>query len=276
VPKTPPFSDIELERWRDYDEVLTDSLWLFDSRDKTGGHQLDYHGNFIPQIATQILTRYTRRDDVVVDLFLGSGTSAIEAARMGRRCVGVELKAELAEYVRSKFQSGLLFSSGVGQEAQICVLQGDSSAPQVLKDVQDVLTAWGRTHAQLVILHPPYHDIICFSDSLEDLCNAPDTGSFLDRFLAVASNAIALLEPGRFACLVIGDKYARGELVPLGFYCMQRMNEAGFRTKAIVVKDIQRNERGKGRSANLWRYRALSGGYYIFKHEYVMIFQKPG
>ena len=102
LPKTPPYSDIDLEQWREYDDVLTDSLWLFGSRDRTGGHQLDYHGNFIPQIATQILTRYTRAGDVVVDLFLGSGTSAIEAARLGRRCIGVELKAELVEYVRAK------------------------------------------------------------------------------------------------------------------------------------------------------------------------------
>ena len=34
------------------------------------------------------------------------------------------------------------------------------------------------------------------------------------------------------------------------------------------------NERAKGKTANLWRYRALAGGFYIFKHEYVMVFQK--
>ncbi len=49
----------------------------------------------------------------------------------------------------------------------------------------------------------------------------------------------------------------------------------GFRPKAIIVKDIQGNERGKGRAKKLWRYRALAGGYYIFTHEYVMILQKP-
>ena len=44
--------------------------------------------------------------------------------------------------------------------------------------------------------------------------------------------------------------------------------------KAIIIKDMQGNERCKGKDANLWRYRALAGGFYIFKHEYVMVFQK--
>jgi hypothetical protein len=268
LPKKPPFSDIDLERWREYEHIYTDSLWLFDSRDRSGGHQLDYHGNYVPQIATQVFTRYTRENDVVVDLFLGSGTSAIEALRMGRRCVGVELKQDLVDYVRAKLPPETL-------GPQVRVLQGDSTAPETAARVREVLRSWGRERAQLVVLHPPYHDIIRFSDAPADLSNAPDTEAFLDAFYAAACNAYGLLEEGRFACLVIGDRYAKGELVPLGFLCMQKMNDAGFRTKAIVVKDIQGNERGKGRRANLWRYRALAGGYYVFKHEYVIISQKP-
>ena len=55
---------------------------------------------------------------------------------------------------------------------------------------------------------------------------------------------------------------------------MNKMNEVGFKTKSIVIKNIEGNEQGKGRTTNLWRYRALAGGFYIFKHEYIMIFQK--
>ena len=47
-----------------------------------------------------------------------------------------------------------------------------------------------------------------------------------------------------------------------------------YSIKAIIIKDMQGNERAKGKTANLWRYRALAGGFYIFKHEYVMVFQK--
>jgi len=73
---------------------------------------------------------------------------------------------------------------------------------------------------------------------------------------------------------VIGDKYANGQLDPLGFRCMQAMNEVGFKTKSIIVKNIEGNEKAKGKDNNLWRYRALAGGFYIFRHEYVIILFK--
>lgn len=74
---------------------------------------------------------------------------------------------------------------------------------------------------------------------------------------------------------MIGDKCASGQLIPLGFFCLERMQCAGFITKGIVVKNMTGNERGKGRATNLWRYRALAGGYLVFRHEYVIVFQKP-
>lgn len=271
-PKTPSYSDIDLNRWQEYDHVWTNSLWLIESRDRTGGHRLDYHGNFVPQIATQAYLRYTREDDIVLDLFLGSGTSAIEAVRLNRRLVGVELKPELVAYVRSKISS----TAPALLDDRIHILRGDSTSGEAAAHVRETLEAMGAEYAQLLILHPPYHSIIRFSDDPADLSNAPSLDDFLALFETVAGHGFGLLEPGRFAVLVIGDEYTKGELIPLGFYCLERMQRLGFRTKAIVVKNITGNERGKGRDTNLWRYRALAGGYYIFKHEYVVIFQKPG
>ena len=267
-PKTPPYSDVDLNRWREYDHVWTDSLWHIEARDRTGGHRLDYHGNFVPQIATQTYLRYTRENDIVLDLFLGSGTSAIEAVRLKRRLIGVELKLELVESVRAKTPPALL-------DERIRILRGDSTHAETATRVREALAAMDAEYAQLLVLHPPYHDIIRFSDEPADLSNAPTLDTFLDLFQTAAQHGFELLESGRFAVLVIGDKYTKGELIPLSFYCLERMQRTGFRTKAIVVKNIAGNERAKGRDSNLWRYRALAGGYYIFKHEYVVIFQKP-
>ena len=103
ITKCKPYSDIDLNNWKNYSHIKTDTLWLFPSRDKSGKHSNEYHGNYIPQLAQQFFERFTKKKDIVLDLFLGSGTSAIEALNMGRRCIGVELKPELAQHVADKF-----------------------------------------------------------------------------------------------------------------------------------------------------------------------------
>lgn len=262
------YSDLDLGRWREYEDIETGSLWTFNGRDRQNGHQLDYHGNCVPQILTQLLTRFTKQDDIVLDLFLGSGTSAIEAVNLGRRAIGVELKPELADYVRGKLDEQ-------GKLDRVTVINGDSAdETRTGKAIDHALKKFDAPGAQFLFLHPPYADIIRFSELDGDLSNADSTEAFLDGFEAVARLGYEKLAPGRFAGLVIGDKYTGGELIPLGFLCMERMNRAGFRTKSIIVKNITGNERGKGRTGNLWRYRALKGGFYIFKHEYVILFDK--
>jgi hypothetical protein len=81
--KSTEFSDIDLSRWKEYDDVFLDSLWLLGPRDKTGPHVGDYLGIFIPQIPHQVLTRFTKRGELVVDLFRGMGTTLIECKRLG-------------------------------------------------------------------------------------------------------------------------------------------------------------------------------------------------
>jgi DNA methylase len=262
------YSDLNLDQWRHYGDIETDSLWLINSRDKTGGHRLEYHGNCVPQIVNQLLRRYTKPGDMVVDLFEGSGTSAIEAARLGRRLVGIDIQPDLVQAVNARLQELDI------PPAQCQVLAGNSgqtnwAIPALKQAMQPV------NQAQFVFLHPPYADIIRFSDLPGDLSGTGNIDEFNAMFRQVAQTAFDVLEPGRFAAVVIGDCYQGGEWVPLGFYCLQQMNDAGFKTKSIVVKNITGNEKGKGNRQNLWRYRALKGGFYVFKHEYILILQKP-
>ena len=264
-----PFSDLDLSRWKEYDDLLTGSLWLLGARDKSGPHVGDYWGNFVPQIPNQIMRRFTRRGEIVVDLFSGMGTTLIECCRLGRHGIGVELLDGVAERSRARIAEAENVH-GVTTE----VLVGDSTRAETIERVRAALGRLGADHADCVLLHPPYHDIIKFSDDPRDLSAAPDVPSFLAKFRAVAENAHHLLRPSRFMALVIGDTYSKAEWIPLGFECMRVCREAGFQLKAINVKDIQGNERAKGKRENLWKYRALKQGFYIFKHEYVMVFRK--
>ncbi len=265
--KTVAYNDINLKNWKDYPEVKTDTFWQFPTRLREHGHSNDYHGNYIPQLAQQFYERYTKKGDVVLDLFFGSGTSGIEAVNMNRRCIGVELKQELVDSVSTKFTPKQLVTD-------VNIICGDSTSQEAMDKVQARLEVMGKEKAQFLILHPPYDDIIKFSDKKEDLSNCSSTEEFYDLFEKVAKNGYDMLEDGRFAALIIGDSYKNSEVQPLGFKCMERMQNLGMKLKATIVKDIQGNERAKGRTANLWRYRALAGGFNIFQHEYIFIFQK--
>ena len=269
--KPSQLNDLNLDEWREYEDILTDSLWLIPERDRSGTHMADYHGNFVPQIPYQAMRRYTKQREVLLDAFLGSGTSLIECRRLGRHGVGVELKPELAQQASER-----IAGQGNPYEITTQVVTGDSSdleaAPSL---IAGALKSIGRETVQLAILHPPYHSIIKFSDREDDLSNCPTVERFLQRFGQVVDVVDHFLEKERYLALVIGDIYADSEWIPLGFYCMQEVMNRGYSLKSLVVKDMQGN-RAKRNLENIWRYRALAGGFYIFKHEYVMFFRKAG
>jgi len=258
-------NDINLNRWKEYDDILTDSLWLIERRDSSGAHSSDYWGNFVPQIPNQLMRRYTKQGDWVLDPFVGSGTTLIESQRLGRNGIGVELQPEVADQARRAIASE---PNHYGVHAE--VLTGDSAEA----DFASLLRSRGSEQAQLVIVHPPYHDIIRFSTDERDLSNAPSVEEFLERLLRVIVRAAAVLEAGRYLALVIGDKYSRGEWIPLGFLAMDAVLKTGqFALKSIVVKNFEGTQ-GKRQQQELWRYRALVGGFYVFKHEYIFLFRK--
>ncbi|MGC8609494.1 MAG: DNA methyltransferase, partial [Thermoplasmata archaeon] len=60
--KTTYFSDINLLRWKEYDDIITDSLWVMQKRDSDPNNLAWYWGNFIPQIPRQLLLRYTKEN----------------------------------------------------------------------------------------------------------------------------------------------------------------------------------------------------------------------
>jgi DNA modification methylase len=262
--RTSKVNDINLSRWKEYDEIITDSLWILDKRDTSGAHLGWYWGNFIPQIPHQTMLRYTKKGEWVLDMFVGSGTTLMECRRLGRNGIGIELNQEVAQKAKELIGKEQNKYNVISE-----VIVGDSRTI----DIKHILNKYGITQVQLLIMHPPYHDIIKFSKDERDLSNVKNTEEFLRMFGVVVDNATPYLEKGRYFALVIGDKYSKGEWIPLGFYCMNEVLKRGYKLKSIIVKNFEET-RGKRNQKELWRYRALAGGFYIFKHEYIMLFKK--
>jgi hypothetical protein len=262
--RTGPINDINLNRWKAYDDIITDSLWMIARRDSSGVHSAGYWGNYVPQIPNQMMRRYTKRGDWVLDPFAGLGTTLIEGQRLGRNTLGVELQGEVAARARA------LLAHEPNRHGVISELVcGDSAS----LDFGELLARHGQRSAQLAMLHPPYFDIIQFSDDPRDLSNAASVDAFLAALGAVVARVAEVLERRRYLALVIGDKYTKGDLIPLGFLAMNEVLRHGFALKSIVVKNFE-DTAGKRAQKDLWRYRALVGGFYIFKHEYIFLFRR--
>src|SRR5262249_28197463 len=198
-------------------------------RDTAGAHLGWYWGNFIPQIPEQLMRRYTKKSDWVLDPFLGSGTTLIECRRLGRNGLGVELNDQVAakaiELIDRQTNRHKVAPTGV---------TGDSRH----LDLARLLREAGASSVQLLLMHPPYHNIINFSHEPADLSNAPTTETFLKMFGEVLDNCTPLLERGRYFGLVIGDRYEAGEWIPLGFLCMNEVLKRCYRLKSVIVKNF--------------------------------------
>lgn len=257
------YNDLDPKKWREYDDIETDSLWIIEQRDNSGVHSGSYHGNFVPQIPNQLLRRYTKEGDWVLDPFMGSGTTLIEAQRLNRNSIGIDIQdAVVQEAHRRVTQEKKDFCRGV------CAVADSQTV-----DLPKLLTRNNIPGIQFVIFHPPYWDIIKFSDKPNDISNAASLQDYLNSFGQVIDNCCAVLDKNRYCACIIGDKYANGEIIPLGFYCMNLFLEQGFIQKAIIIKNFGETK-GKSGKQGIWRYRSITNDFYIFKHEYVFVFKK--
>ncbi len=251
------FNDLDLSNWKEL-EINTDSLWVIKERDKSGKHKNIYHGNFIPQIPNQLIQRYTKQGETVFEPFMGSGTALFECETLGRKYIGIDINPVMIDYVNGKMQD----SNADFKISECNALDAQKVAEVIHKKVQ------------FVLMHPPYMDIVKFTDKKEDLSACSNIHDFIQQFKIVCENSLKHLEKNRYFAIVIGDVYKNSEVLPLGFYCMD-MIKRNFKVKlkGTIIKNIEGN-RGKLGSGGIWRYRALSSDYYIFKHEYIFVFKK--
>lgn len=257
---------INNENWKDTD-LNVDSLWIIGERDKSGKHANIYHGNFIPQIPNQLIRRYTVEGDTVLELFSGSGTTLFECETLRRNYVGFDINKQIIKYVSDK----MLESGAIKYSLCDCDVTDKESFTE---QIEQAFTSQQIERADFLIAHPPYMDIVKFTQDSRDLSHISDLDVFLDKFILSMANGIAYLKKGKYFAVIGGDIYKRSEVVPLAFYMMNAIKQKfDVKLKGIVIKNVEGNK-GKLGAQDIWKYRALKSDYFLFKHEYIFVFKK--
>lgn len=253
------------EHWKEID-INIDSLWLIGPRAKGGKRTNFYHGNFVPQIPDHLIRRYTDKDDVVLDIFMGSGTTLFECERLKRNFIGFDINQEIIDFVEKNMKDS---------SVKYCINNCDvTNTVEFEKNIVYNLKSLGKRTVDFLIAHPPYMDIVKFTNRSEDLSNISDLGEFINKFTMAMKNGVKYLKAGKHFAVVVGDLYRNSEVLPLGFYLMYSIKRnIKCKLKGIVVKDMVGN-RAKIGLESLWRYKCLKSDYFLFKHEYIFVFKK--
>lgn len=210
-----------------------------------------YAGATPSWVIWQLLMRYTREKDLVVDPMCGSGTTIDVARDLGRRALGYDLSPSRADILRA--------------DARTLPLE-DSAA-------------------DFVFIDPPYSTHLTYSDKSQDIGaldaapDSPDGGAgYYGAMDAVIAEAHRVLKDRRYMAVYVSDSWRKrrgpageggGVFMPIGFELFARLRER-FRPVDIVAV-VRHNEK---LSRGNWRKAAVEGNFFLRGFNYLMIFKK--
>lgn len=257
---------MNIEDWRQTD-LNVDSLWLIAERAKNGKHKNIYHGNFVPQIPNQLIRRYTSKGDTVLELFSGSGTTLFECESLYRDYIGFDINKAIIEYVNEKMQG----CSNINYAIKNVDV---TNKKEFTTTIEEWLCESDKQWVDFMIAHPPYLDIVKFTEDNRDLSNILDVDIFIEKLTTAIKNGFLYLKKDGYFAIVVGDVYKKSEVIPLAFLVMNAIkHNLKVKMKGIIIKNIEGN-RGKLGAQDIWKYRALKSDYFLFKHEYIFVFKK--
>lgn len=147
-----------------------------------------YPGTFVPQIPSILVKAFSEEGDLVLDPFMGAGTTLIECSRLWRRCIGIDINPYAVDIVTAKIEAlGIGKSEWFTHQAEAVVDLDLTSARFDDQSIQlDEARRWFHpdTLAELVVLHDYVEDRqgqlgydtlrVVFSSILKRVCSQKD------------------------------------------------------------------------------------------------------
>lgn len=245
----------KIEMWEPEDfELEMTTHWGFPKRGNWATHDAKWRGNWSPYIPRNILLRYSKEKDLVLDQFAGGGTTLVEAKLLNRDCIGVDCNEVALECCKEKID----FSRD-GANGHIILEKGDARNLYFIADES----------VDLICTHPPYANIIKYSESIPEDMSLLKIKDFLCEMRQVAKECYRVLKSGKFCAVLMGDTRQKCCIQPMSFEVMKIFQELGFTLKELIIKE-QHNCRATG----YWKTNSVKYNFLLIAHEYLFVFKK--
>jgi len=249
-------NDLDGKTW------LQHSFSIWRDLDKTADERKLGHPAMFPTALTdRLIAIFTKKGDTVLDPFLGSGSTLVSAAKLGRKGIGVELSAPFVKLAASRLKN-----------AKDCTVHRAS--------IFDLGKLVPSGSVDFVVTSPPYWDILnqrrtadgkdirTYSASKNDLGNIESYETFLTELGKAFKIVAATLKTGKYCAVVVMDIRKKSTFYPFHMDLCQALSPCGLVLDDIIIWDRQKEYNNM---------RPL--GYpYVFRvnkvHEFVMIFKK--
>jgi len=236
-------------------ELECTTAWSFPRRGNWATHKSDWRGNWAPEVVRNLILRYSKEKDHLLDCMIGGGTTAIEAKILNRHITCTDINNEALK----RTEKALDFDSA--NKAKQRVQKADARNLAFIKNEE----------IDFALTHPPYADIIKYSEGKinEDLSNIHDLDKFCDEMEKVAGELYRVLRNGKYCAILIGDTRRNKMYQPLAYKVMERFLQKGFKLKEDIIK-MQHNCKATG----FWVDKSKELNFLLIMHEHLFVFQK--
>lgn len=254
------------------------SVWDFgrEAKAKVGIHKsVEYPSKILPLAAHEVVLRFSKEGETVLDPFCGSGTFAIEAKALNRHSINYDINANAVELVKgalSKFDEQKISGSSENCIGCETVLK----KPLELRQTNHVVEIKDARKLDLedesvdaIITDIPYASMIKYSNSKDDLSSLEEYPVFLEEVKKSFGEMHRVLKKGKYCVVFVADYRigAARKIYPIHSDVLNAMQGLGFTLFDLFV----------------WRYYR-SGGFRPFGappfqamnvHSYILVFHKP-
>ncbi|MGB9762772.1 MAG: TRM11 family SAM-dependent methyltransferase [Minisyncoccia bacterium] len=254
-------------------QVPKGTIWYFPKRGNWAVHSGEYRGNWPPQVPRLLIEKFSNKGDLILDPFLGGGTTVIEAWLLDRKSIGIDINPyaiEISKYKikKMKEENYKTFINNLKLEFEPKLILGDSLRLSELLKKENIK----ENSIDLILTHPPYFNSLRYTyKNPQDLSNINKLEDFLNKLTNIIDQATIFLKPKGIFALQIGDVKKNNKIIPLNYY----IEDIFFKKNQFELIDIIIKAQFNDKSTTFYVNSENKNKYHnIITHEYIFIFRK--